>query len=210
MLWDQLARAIKERSAGANRLLLLVGSGEAEERKLDVAGHTVVRESGGLTHADEGLEISMRHSIRKVAGRLTDEGVYAVGMLGVDRGLVGFSERTVQLSERFEKKLWTAPGVIPVLGCLAGGKEESYLDIHPVVCAACIATSLGDSSRVIVLSRRRTPSISPSQDAKIVVTPSKLREESAFHAGFPWPAENTSWQAVYAGDLATFSGVEVR
>ena len=211
MLWDQLARAVKERASGANRLLVLVGSAEAEERKLDVLGHPIARVSGALLHVDESFEISMRNSTRKAAARLTDEGVYAVGLLGIDRGLVRLTEGRVAISKMFENQVWMAPGVGPVLGCLARGEEEdSSADLHPVIVAASVADSLADGARIIMLTRRRTPSVSPSEQTEKVVSPAKLKEESVFHAGFPWPSENTPWRAVYAGDAATFSGVEVR
>lgn len=203
MLWDQLARGLLERSRSGDRLLILTGSGEAEERRLETAGHEVGRVLGALPTVTPEVEASMRESVRTVSNRLTDEGVFAVGMLAGERGLVKVQGEGIACSSRFEERVWTGPGVLPVLGCCVADESGGFRDMHPLVLASAVVTALAEETRIVMLSRRRTASLASALDGKEAVSWLKLQEEGAFFAGLPVPGNGVVWYATHVSQLAS-------
>lgn len=210
MLWDQLARGVFERSGSGDRLLILVGSGESEERRLETAGHSVGRNEGALTHVSADVEASMRESVRTVSNRLTDEGVFAVGMMAGDRGLVKEGEDGIECSKRFENRVWTGPGVLPVLGCFVGMGSEGFRDVHPLALAPAVASALEGETRIVMLARRRTASLTAALEENGAISWSNLQSESAFHPQAPVPPESVSWFASHVTEIASGKMAKVR
>ena len=210
MLWDQLARGVQERSGGDDRLVILVGSGESQERRLEVTGHSALRKDGALSVINDSVVASFRESVRTVTNRLTDEGVYAVGMLAAERGLVRANGDLLSCSDRFESRVWTGPGVVPVLGCIVKNEGSEWRDVHPLQAGLAIHSGLEDEGRVIVLARRKTSSLAAALDGDGTVSESDLRQEKAFHEQLPEPSDGAPWYASHVTEIASGRAAKVR
>jgi hypothetical protein len=210
MLWDQLARGVLEKAGRGDRMLILVGSGESQERRLEVIGQPTRRHDGALTVIDDSVSASMRESVRTVTNRLTDEGVYAVGMLAAERGLVRAAGDALTCSQRFASRVWTGPGVVPVLGCFVAGETSTMLDVHPLLVAHTICKGLGDQSRIVMLARRKTVSLAAALEADEQVSRTKLLEEGAFHPQLPELPEEALWHASHVTEIASSRAAKVR
>ena len=102
------------------------------------------------------MEIAFRETNRCWANRMTDEGLYALGLLGSDRGFLKAGPSGVVASARLISSAWPADGVIPVLACLAPDEGETITDLHPVPAAEAIRESADGPVRIIVLAGRKT------------------------------------------------------
>jgi len=193
MLHDQLARGVVALSGQGRRLLILLGSGEAEERRLETAGHVPVRREGALERITPPVESSMRESVRTLSNRLTDEGAFAVGMMATDRNIAVQAEDGLRISAQRASQLWTGPGVVPVLGSLVGNGTGGAVDVHPLALAVALEPHLGSPARIILLLKHAVGPRADLTDEKNTVSKEKLMEEGLFVPGLSLPVDGISW-----------------
>ncbi|MBO6576680.1 MAG: hypothetical protein JJ896_13710 [Rhodothermales bacterium] len=134
MIWDRLGRALT--ASPENPTILLHGAGEVTERILegdglsaDLAGRDAV--------TDRAIIAALRQENRKAVQGLTDNGLPAVGFLGVDRELLTPGTARVRLLRQSADM-----GAVPVLGVAMG--EPGKLSI-PALADACEALAASDS-----------------------------------------------------------------
>ena len=193
MLQDQLARGVVAMAGSGERLLVLLGSGEAEEQRLETSGHSTARFEGALCTITPNVEFTMRESVRSLSNRLTDEGVFAVGMMAGDRNMIAQTDGEVRISTRWEQQIWTGPGVVPVLGCLISGGSDGLLDKHPLSMAISLAIHLGQDTRIVLVLKHRTGSRAAVPALKGPALQEKLMSDGVFLPGLPIPPEGLPW-----------------
>ena len=199
MMLDQLARTVAARQQAGVRQMILQGSGETHERRLETQGLDITRKAGALICDDPLLELVFRETNRSWANRLTDEGLHALALLGSDRGFLRVDGEEVALSKRLEASAWPGEAVIPVLGTLARDMESRLQDVHPFRVACALAETRVDAFRVVMLTRRSLPRSAFGERFSV----QQLQENGWLDAHFPvrdpstrWVlAEPTSWMA---------------
>lgn len=201
MLQDQLARGVAAMVGNGERLLVLLGSGEAEERRLETSGHSSARLDGALCTVTPNVESTMRESVRSLSNRLTDEGVFAVGMMAGDRNMIAQTDREVRISARWEQQMWTGPGVVPVLGCLISGGSEGLLDKHPLSMAISLANHLGQDTRIVLVLKHSTGSQAAVPALKGTDLKEKLMSDGVFLSGLPMPPEGLPWYVIGVNEI---------
>jgi hypothetical protein len=209
MLNDQLARGIAAMIGRGQRLAVLLGSGEAEERRLETSGHSAARTEGALITVTPTVESTMRESVRTLSNRLTDEGVFAVGMMAGDRNMIIQTDRGVRISARCEQQIWTGPGVVPVLGCLIPGGPEGLLDKHPLPMAISLANHLGQDTRIVLVLKHSTGSRAVAPALEGATLKEKLMSDGVFLSGLPMPPEGLPWYVSGVNEIGTGQMVQM-
>lgn len=206
MMLDQLARTVMQRQAAGARQMVIQGSGETHERKLETRGLDIARKDGALTCTDPLLELAFRETNRSWANRLTDEGLYALALLGSDRGLLQLRSGRIEPSNRLETTAWPSPAVVPVLGSLARDVDGGLHDVHPVRVAQALVDARPDAFRIVVLTRRTLPRNMAGQP----VPASDVVQNGWLDRNFPLPSPGIRWFVADAPGWATESCVEVQ
>lgn len=209
MLQDQLARGVAAIMERGQRLLVLLGSGETEERRLETSGHSTARTEGALGIITPQVESAMRESVRSLSNRLTDEGVFAVGMMAGDRNMVTRADREVRISARCEQQIWTGPGVVPVLGCLIAGGPEGLVDQHPLSVALAMANHLDQDTRIVLVIKHSTRSRAGDPALEGASLKEKLMSDGVFLSGVPMPPQGLPWYVSGVNEIGTGQMVQM-
>ena len=215
MLQDQLARALAARQAAGLRQMVIQGSSETLERRLETRGFPVVRTDGALgggspDQMSELVETVSREANRLLANRITDEGLYASALMGADRGFLRWDRDGLRCSAKLEGSAWPADGVIPVLASTARDEADRVVDVHPVRTACAVSAALGSGSgRIILLASRKTPAYREAIDGKIGWDREKVGQSGAISADTPMPPGGMNWLLSHVSDLASGAWVEV-
>lgn len=146
--------------------LLLHGSGGQAERLLEAEGLFPERKEGLVqvqTAAEAALvERAMRQVNRQVVGALTEEGVPAVGLQGIDRGLLRQSAdrrvtagRIEWLRDLIEKQ------AVPVFSALVENAEAGYAcEVRLYEATQALARALqADAVVVVFFTRNNQPGV---------------------------------------------------
>jgi hypothetical protein len=205
MMLDQLARAVAQRQAAGVGQMVLQGSGETHERKLETAGHGIARKDGALTCTDPLLELVFRETNRSWSNRLTDEGLHALALLGSDRGFLRLEAGEVVISKRLEASAWPAEAVIPVLGTLARDAGGCLQDVHPIRVACALAATRPGVFRIVLLTRRALPKSVADQP----LSGAQIQEKGWLEPKTPIPPAGTAWALADPSGWAAGSCVEV-
>jgi len=112
--------------------LLLHGSGEQAERLLEAEGLFPERKEGLVqvrTAAEAVLvERAARRVNRQIVGALTDEGVPAVGLQGLDRGLLRLSDEGRVITGRIDwLKALAQKQAVPVVSALVEDARSGHV-----------------------------------------------------------------------------------
>jgi hypothetical protein len=206
MMLDQLARTVLQRQATGVRQMVLQGSGETHERKLETQGLDITRRNGALTCTDPLLELAFRETNRSWANRFTDEGLHALALLGSDRGFIRMEGAGITFSPRFEASAWPSPAVIPVLGTLARDGNDGLVDVHPVQAATSLEARQPGGFRIVVLTRRSLP----RNVLGTSISRAAVLEHGWLAGNVPLPPEGTSWLLAEPGLWAAGRAVEVQ
>ena len=156
MFWDQLIRSLSNAKRTGRWICVVVGSSEIAERKLFQKGfpskRTIDGELNFPASVSAELELSVSEEIRKLATRMTEEGISAVGMKAFDRGLVQLKEGQLRLRKDIENVLWPAPAVVPLLMSVVKDENDCLKDVHPFRLASELHEYFGDRASFNVVS----------------------------------------------------------
>ncbi|MDA0379002.1 MAG: hypothetical protein O3C45_09490 [Bacteroidetes bacterium] len=205
MVLDQLARTVLRRQSAGVRQMVIQGSGETHERKLETRGLDVTRRDGALLSQDPQLELVFRETNRSWANRLTDEGLYATALMGTDRGFLRVADDQVVPSTRLAASAWPAPAVVPVLAAVALDPDGSPRDVHPIRVASALARSLEDAVHIVVITRRAVP----KNDAVATLSRQGIIQNGWLNPETPIPAAGEPWILADLVGWASGHGVEV-
>ncbi|OZC02986.1 hypothetical protein [Rubricoccus marinus] len=149
-----LARDLKARhDAGGDGIVVVHGLGEAAERALEASGATVARRDGALElatpEAEALAERAGRDLNRQIVHELSEAGVHAVRVSGVDRGLAradGSVGRVSWLADLCRQR------AVPVVLTIASGDGNGVREVDPGPFSAALAEKLG-AEAVLVLGQ---------------------------------------------------------
>lgn len=148
-----LGRALAE---GGPRCLLIHGGGTRAARLLEATGAPP-----GGTPPPALVERALREENRKIVGLLTDAGVPAVGVHGLDRGwLRPGDDGAVRVNEPAWVAALAARGVLPVLSTLAHDAEERATELDAVAVVEAVGKVLEtEQMTVVVFARNNRPGL---------------------------------------------------
>jgi len=156
MFWDQLIRSLSNAKRTGRWICVVVGSSEIAERILFQRGLPSNRSSDGELDfpASISAELDLVYSEekRKLATRMTDEGISAVGMTAYDRGMVQIQEGQLNARKGIENILWPAPAVVPLLMSVVKDGNDCLKDVHPFRLASKLQEHFGERASFTVIS----------------------------------------------------------
>jgi|GEM_PF-1031486 len=177
LFWEEMSRAMTSAASSGRRIGLILGSGEHVQRELETAGHDGFRSKDvfdlAFSHAD-ALEKSFREENRRCAGMLTDSGVFSVGIMGSDRGILKVGKEGVIASEKVISRLWQAPGIVLVLSTLGRRENGDYMDIYPLSAALAVSSVLSGECRITHLAQHITDSMKRALESDATLSLTEL------------------------------------
>mgnify|MGYP006426631127 CR=1 FL=1 len=148
---QSLAQHIQKAMPGAPTCLFIHGSGEKLDRTLEAQGIFPERTDEGLLQVDRPeeaqlVERAVREMNQSIVGTLTDEVVPAVGIQGVDRGLLRTEDGTVTTGGLGWLEALLKQHVLPVVSALVPGGDSPYAREVPLADAVlALANGLSDA-----------------------------------------------------------------
>lgn len=183
----ELARRLAGPPGAAPPCLLVHGSGEKVERTLESEGLFIER-AGGVLQVEEPahvrlVERAVRESNKELVAALTDEGVSAVGVQGVDRSLLRLAEAGAVATGR---AAWVqdlvSMHVVPVISALAQDAAGRVREVAAAEAARALAGALeARAATVVFFTRNGRPGL-PGVEAETVAPtapPTLLAETDA-------------------------------
>jgi len=156
MFWDQLIRSLSNATRTGRWICVVVGSSEIAERILFQKGLPSNRSADGELEfpasVSAELDLTFSEEKRKLATRMTDEGIAAVGMTAYDRGMVQIKEGELIARKGIENILWPAPAVVPLLMSVVKDEKDCLKDVHPFRLASKLQEHFGDRASFNVVS----------------------------------------------------------
>ena len=140
-------------------LILVHGSGEEAERALEARGFLTEEEKNGPA-AQQLVERAIRDLNRRIVHELNDAGVPAVGVFGVDRGLLRRSGRgDVEAGKVDWLVALVRQGGIPVVGGLVRSSANEFTEADPaqvlVALAQAVEAAAGVDATVVAFTTNR-------------------------------------------------------
>jgi len=135
-------------------LVLVHESGEETERTLEARGLLTEDERNGPA-ARQLVERAIRDVNRRIVHELNDAGVSAVGVLGVDRGLLRKSDLGDIEADKVDWLIRLAKqGGVPVIGCLVSTQVNEFMegDIAKILIALAQAIETTGVTEVVVVA----------------------------------------------------------
>ena len=130
-------------------LILVHGSGEEAERALEARGLLTEEEKNGPA-AQQLIERAIRDLNRRIVHELNDAGVPAVGVFGVDRGLLRRSgRRDVEAGTVDWLVALARQGGIPVVGGLVGTSADEFTEADPAQVLVALALAVEAATGVV-------------------------------------------------------------
>lgn len=158
-----LARTLARGVESGLAFVLVHGAGELAERRLEGEGYDVRRAEGVLdvrsTHEVEIVERAVRESNQRIATLLTDSAVHAIGVQGVDKGLIQLREDGQVYASNVEwLRELAGKRVVPVVSALVRDMSSITRQADPAAVAASLAETFGaEQSTVIFFSKGGRP-----------------------------------------------------
>lgn len=141
---------VRDVQAHVGPLILMHGSGEEGERALEARGLLTSQQRGSVV-AKQLVERAMRDLNRRIVHELNEGGVPAVGLFGVDRGLLRQGEGGLVEAG---KAAWLAElamqRAIPVVGGLIAGSGDDLTEADVGQILAVLSVALSNSAHVEV------------------------------------------------------------
>lgn len=168
-----LARMLVRGAQSGLSFVLVHGAGDLAERRLEGEGYDVRRVDGVLdvrsTHEVEIVERAVRESNQRVTSVLTDGAVHAVGVQGIDRGLMQLrADGQVYAPTAGWVADLAGKRVVPVISALVRDLSSIVRQADPAEVAASLAEAFGRDRTTVVFFSKGGQAV--GQDREVSVT----------------------------------------
>lgn len=185
---DELAQRLHQAPTGDPSCGMVHGSGEKVERTLESEGIFPERTEGVLDVQDAEtirlVERAVRESNQEVTTTLTDQVVPAVGIQGVDRGLLQVdAEGEVTVHNVGWVAALIKQRVIPVVSALADHPSEGYVqEVSPAKATVALAQGLQEHNldvTVVYFTKTGTSGLADALDVKQEIEVEAIPDDGA-------------------------------